>query len=60
MIKISVITSIPRAIKRFFYKAHNRKEAGSSFEGVYLPLFPKSLLAPHGNNDMMWATLLIH
>lgn len=58
MIKISVITSIPRAIKRFFYKVHNIKEAGSSFEGIYLPLFPKILLAPPGNCDMMWATLL--
>lgn len=58
MIKISVITSIPRAIKRFFYKVHNIKEAGSSFEGIHLPLFPKILFAPPGNHNTMRATSL--
>lgn len=58
MIKISVITSIPRAIKRFFYKVHNIKEAGSSFEGIHLPLFPKILLAPRGNCNMIRPTYL--
>lgn len=58
MIKISVITSIPRAIKRFFYKVHNIKEAGSSFEGIHLPLFPKILFAPPGNRNTMRATSL--
>jgi hypothetical protein len=33
-IKILVITLIPRAVKVFFYKGHNIKEAGNLFEGL--------------------------
>lgn len=33
MMKISAIISIPRGIKKFFYKVHNKEEAGSLLEG---------------------------
>lgn len=45
MIKISLIAFIPRAIKGFFYKVHNIKEAGNLFEES--SLFLKILLVLH-------------